>query len=249
MIRLAGRTQPAMLQVTWVHYVGWVLCAAHPSRTALGTRELSDTESWLWGSRHFLFSLIPICSHWCLTSPCMFVMGRKPSANCARLCAHTLSLFARFAQSSTIAKLLRWESWSFKAFPRWRRLTITAYLLPMRETTANPLPEQFRGCKEREMEPAGQKRSRYEQASMRDLVEGEPLMLGLMFPQSPGVSLSPDLLMHSFALRPLRQGSGQASLALRASVLKGEQVFPQLEMRCRDEFHRTCLGFWRRHQH
>ncbi len=36
------------------------------------------------------------------------------------------------------------------------------------------------------MEPAGQKSSRYTQGSMRKVVEQEPLMLGLMFPQSHG---------------------------------------------------------------
>lgn len=36
------------------------------------------------------------------------------------------------------------------------------------------------------MEPAGQKSSRYGQGSMREIVEREPLMLGLMFPQSHG---------------------------------------------------------------
>jgi len=50
----------------------------HPSTIALGTRELSDTEGWLWGSRYFLFLLIPIRYRWCLVSPRMFRVGRKP---------------------------------------------------------------------------------------------------------------------------------------------------------------------------
>lgn len=46
----------------------------------------------------------------------------------------------------------------------------------MRETTANPLPEQFWDRKEQEMEPAGQKSSHDTQHSMREVVEQEPLL-------------------------------------------------------------------------
>jgi FMNH2-dependent dimethyl sulfone monooxygenase len=56
----------------------------------------------------------------------------------------------------------------------------------MRESAASILPEQFGDHKEREMEPIAQKNSHYTQNSMREVVEREPLMLGLMFPQGQG---------------------------------------------------------------